>query len=386
VCREDAGECDVPEYCDAAGACPANGFESPGTACGSSSDTVCDNPDTCDAAGACQANHELTSVVCGADAGECDVPEYCAADGTCPANSYEPSGTPCGDPSDTVCDNPDTCNASGVCQPNLEPVTTVCRPTAGVCDVAEYCDGAGACPADVLVPATTECRPAAFDCDVTETCTGTDAACPPDYNECEAICRTPGFWGTHPIETQAVLDVSTGISVCGVTVQQYDDCAVEALCNTPRGDKKSILARQLLATALNCYLSNGDASCVLTDPDLAAVLATCNTACASGNNSKNQLTECSRQLDCYNNGGLWVEAENKCAIGMCSLSFAYCGGNYSGCQEPGEVCNPLPGNCHDKLLDGGFVQLTEPPNPADPGLCEPANSSRNTMFSAGVCP
>ena len=76
LCREDAGECDVPEYCDAAGACPANAYELTGTACGSTGDTICDNPDSCDASGACIPNFELATVLCREDAGECDVPEY----------------------------------------------------------------------------------------------------------------------------------------------------------------------------------------------------------------------------------------------------------------------------------------------------------------------
>ena len=76
-----AGECDVPEFCNADGTCPADGFEPSGTACGDGSDTVCDDPDTCDGSGSCQDNHEPTSTECRADAGECDVPEFCNADG-----------------------------------------------------------------------------------------------------------------------------------------------------------------------------------------------------------------------------------------------------------------------------------------------------------------
>ena len=63
----------------------------------------------------------------------------------------------CGDSINTDCDNPDTCVA-GICQDNNEPTTTVCRAANGVCDVPEYCDGAGLCPADAVASATTECR------------------------------------------------------------------------------------------------------------------------------------------------------------------------------------------------------------------------------------
>ncbi len=59
--------------------------------------------------------------------------------------------------------------------------TAVCRPSAGVCDVAESCDGVGDdCPADGFAPASVECRASAGDCDVAESCTGASAACPTD--------------------------------------------------------------------------------------------------------------------------------------------------------------------------------------------------------------
>ena len=115
VCRAASGECDVAEVCTAEGECPVDAVQ----------------PDT----------H-----VCRADAGDCDLPENC--DGTtksCTADSFEPAGTACGDPSDTVCDNPDSCDASGACAVNHEAITVMCRGDAGECDVPEYCDATGAC-------------------------------------------------------------------------------------------------------------------------------------------------------------------------------------------------------------------------------------------------
>ena len=67
----------------------------------------------------------------------------------------------------------------------------VCRPAAGVCDVAESCTGTGgACPADAFEAGTVQCRPAAGTCDVGENCTGTSAACPQDaVKPATAVCR-----------------------------------------------------------------------------------------------------------------------------------------------------------------------------------------------------
>ena len=58
---------------------------------------------------------------------------------------------------------------------------TVCRTSAGPCDVAESCTGASAaCPSDGFAPAATICRAAASACDVAEHCSGTSPACPAD--------------------------------------------------------------------------------------------------------------------------------------------------------------------------------------------------------------
>ena len=61
----------------------------------------------------------------------------------------------------------------------LAPSSTVCRSSAGACDVAETCTGASAaCPADALASSGTVCRSAAGGCDVAETCDGAGIACP----------------------------------------------------------------------------------------------------------------------------------------------------------------------------------------------------------------
>jgi hypothetical protein len=60
-----------------------------------------------------------------------------------------------------------------------KPAGVVCRFAAGVCDVAEACDGTSAtCPDDAFAPSSTPCRPALDACDLDDFCTGTSAACP----------------------------------------------------------------------------------------------------------------------------------------------------------------------------------------------------------------
>ena len=106
--------------------------------------------------------------------------QICAANAS--TSSWTPlsAGASCGSQSSTSCDRPDTCNASGACEVNLEPASTECRPSFGVCDPPENCTGSDpACPADVLQSGGV-CRASGGECDVAESCAGDSANCPPD--------------------------------------------------------------------------------------------------------------------------------------------------------------------------------------------------------------
>src|SRR5438552_3456823 len=122
---------------------------------------------------------------------------------TCGDGTLDP-GEQCDDGNNL---NADCCSASCT----IEPAGTVCRPVAGVCDVAECGPGSGPnCPADAKQPSGTACtddgnqctadtcdgtndtcqhpagnagavcRASAGACDAAETCTGASATCPPD--------------------------------------------------------------------------------------------------------------------------------------------------------------------------------------------------------------
>jgi len=145
-----------------------------GVPCGDQSSGVCDDPDTCNDEGKCRDNFRSSTTECRADAGVCDVVEFCDGAGSCPADEFEPASTACGDGSDTICDNPNTCDGAGTCNDNNEPANTECRADAGACDVAELCDGAGSCPADEFEPASTTCtcNVGPGECDGSNTCIG----------------------------------------------------------------------------------------------------------------------------------------------------------------------------------------------------------------------
>ena len=94
---------------------------------------------------------------------------------------------------DTACNSGcGACNLSGkvgTCSPVASGTT--CRASAGVCDVAETCNGTAlTCPADGFLTAGTTCRAASGVCDVAETCSGTSAACPANgFAAAGTVCR-----------------------------------------------------------------------------------------------------------------------------------------------------------------------------------------------------
>jgi cysteine-rich repeat protein len=115
----------------------------------------------------------------------------------------------------------DCCSSS--CQ--FEPNTTVCRASAGVCDIAETCTGSSAtCPSETFQSPSTVCREATGECDLAEHCSGASAECPSDSikangttctddgNVCSTdICNGSSTECQHPAgNAGAVCRASTG--------------------------------------------------------------------------------------------------------------------------------------------------------------------------------
>src|SRR5262249_34850116 len=152
----------------------------------------------------------------------------------------------------------------------------------------------------------------------------------------------PGFWGTHacPAEgceeqggscaqniTQAVIDASGGITICGEpitnTLLNDQQSAVEAICIANAGGAitKKQLARQLTATALNCVVSGGQGPVdVCHGVSIDTTFLACNTVCTSSSATKTDIGNCISALDCFNNGGTFADGvctpggENNCHV------------------------------------------------------------------------
>lgn len=103
----------------------------------------------------------LSGVECRASAGICDIAESCdGVSANCPADTHIASGTQC-------------------------------RASADACDAAETCDGVNPnCPMDTFAMVGTPCRPAVGVCDIEEVCNGVSPACPPDaLASAQTTCR-----------------------------------------------------------------------------------------------------------------------------------------------------------------------------------------------------
>ncbi len=189
------------------------------------------------------------------------------------------------------------------------------------------------------------------------------------------VCRTPGFWGTHAgVEkknsqniTQAVLDRAGGLRVCGQLIDNTlphapnltvtsQESAVEAICVAPRGAQILQLARQLTAAALNCVMSLGTP---VPDPDriqadtnpcggvsIQDLWGQCDDLCAqNGSMVMNgmSVTGCIGALDCFNNGGLWMDGQcGPNPAGSCH-NRALCQVDVTGMPVPGGLCFEPPG-------------------------------------------
>jgi hypothetical protein len=102
----------------------------------------CEADDTCQA-GVCTEGYALATTICNPSAGVCDVAEYCTGSSpTCPGDSFAPSSTTCtGSNNGGLCDTTDYCSGTANTCIDKYLSGTVCRASTGICDQAETCTG-----------------------------------------------------------------------------------------------------------------------------------------------------------------------------------------------------------------------------------------------------
>ncbi len=210
ICDYSHGACSPDSVCDGlTSACPANQALA-GTPCGALLQGVCDNEGLCR-----DQNQELVTDNCPTGTGsdpDNDLDTYSTA---CDCDDNDPAvylGTPCAGqseecvsnicslsennvsacmpvnlPDGTACTNDtssDACADGGFCSSSecvatISPAGTVCRASAGSCDITEYCDGSStSCPSNALEPAGTACGNMENNsCVENQTCSGQSVSC-----------------------------------------------------------------------------------------------------------------------------------------------------------------------------------------------------------------
>ncbi|MFN2425952.1 MAG: ice-binding family protein [Candidatus Binatia bacterium] len=346
VCTDDGNVC-TTNACN----------ESTGLCAGTNNTLPCDDALTCTEGDVCSG---------GACAG---APVVCTDDGNvCTTNACNESTGLCASTNNTLpCDDALFCTEGDVCSGGA------CAGTPRVCGDAVECT-VDACNED-----TNQCEHTADDtlCEDDDVCT-TDTCNPLVGCEhepaCTDICRTPGYWGTHGgyektgfNVTQAVLDSAGGIEVCGELITTTSNVsspyldgldltsALEGLCVRVQGQKVRQLYRQLVATALNCQISSGADCDEILARYIEVSFSDCNALCADGGSSLGDVSvgECIEQLDCFNNGGLFVDGA--CVEG-------------GGCHEEA-LCNEELGICPSNT------------RASSPRACQEATSNRCTIDS-----
>jgi hypothetical protein len=112
--------------------------------------------------------------------------------------------------------------------------------------MSESCDGvSNGCPADQLAPSSTVCRPSASSCDIAETCTGSSATCPADTGQPDSdgdtICDAQDNCPSDPNTSQADSDgdlIGDACDPCTNGAPVTKPQIVISKLNTPAGDDK----------------------------------------------------------------------------------------------------------------------------------------------------
>jgi hypothetical protein len=297
-----------------------------------------------------------SGVVCGQDA--CGTSVCNVNTGQCEVSTVKDNTTLCREAAG-VCDVAEYCDGLHTYCPNDTkiPQGTVCRNTAGVCDVAEVCNGtSNDCPADGFRQNTFQCRASAGVCDVAEFCSGSSAACPDDG------LRPSGFECRASVGVCDVAETCTGTSAAcpadqfaGTNTVCRASAGVCDVAETCTGNSAACPADQLAGNTTVCRAAAG----------VCDVAETCtgNSITCPADGFKPSTVECRASAGicdvaesctgtsaaCPADGFKPSTVECRASAGVCDVAES-CSGSSAACPanrfvSAGTVCRSAAGVC-----------------------------------------
>ena len=285
--------------------------------------------DQCDGDGACEHVPGNAGTICRGSAGDCDVAEACTgSDAACPGDTLATSDT-------------------------------LCRAAAGVCDVEENCSGSAAdCPADLFVDASNVCRESAGICDPEERCSGASAACPGDVlSGSTTVCRA----AAGACDVQESCDGSGAACPADIFLASSSVCrAADGICDVAElcmGSSEVCPADAVAASTSPCRPGAGPCdlaeSCdgaAKTCPADAFVSG--NAACVADNSpctndvcdgSSPACQHVANSAACSD--GVFCNGADTCAGGACTVHAGNPCAGPDGDSNCSESCNEAAGAC-----------------------------------------
>jgi len=347
--------------------------------------------DTCNANAECQSGFCVDNVCCssacgGSDDGDCQVcsvAKGAAVNGTCAPVS---AGTVCR-ASAGACDVAETCNgASTACPADAKVAAgTTCRASSGICDVAETCDGAAVdCPADGVATAGTTCRAAAGDCDKAEVCDGTAKTCPTDAVATNGtVCRASAgvcdiAEKCNGVSKNCPADAFDAVKTCRAAGGL---CDVAEKCD---GTGPDCPADTLLAAGTTCRAKSGACDVAEICDGIAPTcpsdgVALPGTVCRAAADACDVAETCNgASKSCPSDGLAPAGTECRPAAGDCDAAES-CNGIAKACpidtlKAAGTACRAAAGACDvAEACDGASADCPADDKVGQGTVCRPAN-------------
>jgi hypothetical protein len=157
---------------------------------------------------------------------------------------------------------------------------------------------------------------------------------------------------------QSLIDLGGDcIEICGEVITSSGpvdsaDSAIEALCVNSKSSARAKLARQLMATALNCIASGGNVDCE-SIAEVEPLFRACNEDCPTGDgfvdvdgDPTTPEVDCTAALECFNRGGTYDPQVGTCVTlpGNCSLrelgTCSDAASTFCTAENVGKDCGP----------------------------------------------